>query len=72
MGTSHQEPMMRGTPIEWNIFGSGPWDYTTNSKNIYNYWVNGTIRAEPYESIFTLGMRGAGDCTLTPSTIDVM
>ncbi|KAI0791027.1 hypothetical protein C8Q75DRAFT_890923 [Abortiporus biennis] len=58
MGTSHQEPMMRGTPIEWNLFGTGPWNYTTNSQNIYNYWVNGTIRAKPFESIFTLGMRG--------------
>lgn len=58
MGTSHQEPMMRSTPIEWDLFGSGPWDYTTNSQNIYNYWVVGTERAKPYESIFTLGMRG--------------
>lgn len=50
---------MRGTPIEWNIFGTGPWDYSVNSQNIYNYWVEGAIRAKPYESIFTIGMRGA-------------
>ncbi|KAJ3487914.1 hypothetical protein NLI96_g3210 [Meripilus lineatus] len=68
MGTSHQEPMMRGTPIEWNLFGSGPWDYTTNSKNIYNYWVAGAERAKPFESIFTLGMRGAGDLPLSETT----
>ncbi|KAI0077007.1 hypothetical protein K474DRAFT_1707684 [Panus rudis PR-1116 ss-1] len=68
MGTSHQEPMMRGTPIEWNLFGSGDWNYTTNSQNIYNFWVNGTIRAKPYESIFTLGMRGAGDLPLSETT----
>ena len=49
---------MRSTPIEWNIFGNGPWDYSTNSQNIYNYWVVGTERAKPYESIFTIGMRG--------------
>ncbi|KAH8079833.1 hypothetical protein BXZ70DRAFT_1050614, partial [Cristinia sonorae] len=58
MGTSHQEPMMRGTPIEWNLFGTGPWNYTSNAKNVYDYWVNGTIRAKPFESIFTMGMRG--------------
>ena len=59
MGTSHQEPMMRAIPLEWDIFGSGPWNYSTNAQNIYNFWVNGTIRAKPYESIFTMGMRGA-------------
>ncbi|THH28766.1 hypothetical protein EUX98_g5425 [Antrodiella citrinella] len=68
MGTSHQEPMMRGTPIEWNLFGSGPWNYSTNAQNIYNYWVNGTIRAKPYESIFTMGMRGDGDLPLSETT----
>ncbi|THG97912.1 hypothetical protein EW026_g4183 [Hermanssonia centrifuga] len=64
MGTSHQEPMMRGTPIEWDLFGSGPWDYGVNAQNIYNYWVYGAERAKPYESIFTMGMRGAGDLPL--------
>lgn len=59
MGTSHQEPMMRSTPIEWDLFGSGPWDYGVNAQNIYNYWLNGTIRAKPYEDIYTMGMRGA-------------
>ncbi|KAJ3557630.1 hypothetical protein NM688_g1372 [Phlebia brevispora] len=65
MGTSHQEPMMRGTPIEWDLFGSGPWDYGVNAQNIYNYWVYGAERAKPYESIFTMGMRGAGDLPLS-------
>ncbi|KAH8077106.1 hypothetical protein BXZ70DRAFT_708274 [Cristinia sonorae] len=65
MGTSHQEPMMRGTPIEFNEFATGDWNYTTNSKEIYDFWVNGTIRAKPYESIFTIGMRGAGDLPLS-------
>ncbi|THH28767.1 hypothetical protein EUX98_g5424 [Antrodiella citrinella] len=50
MGTSHQEPMMRGTPIEFEMFETGPWDYTVNSEVIYGFWVNGTIRAKPYES----------------------
>ena len=54
---------MRGTPIEWNLFGSGDWDYGVNAQNIYNYWVVGAQRAKPFESIYTMGMRGAGDCT---------
>ncbi|ESK93287.1 glycoside hydrolase family 115 protein [Moniliophthora roreri MCA 2997] len=61
MGTSHQEPMMRGTPNEWSVFGSGPWDYTKNKEAIYEFWVGGIERAKPYESIITLGMRGLGD-----------
>ena len=61
MGTSHEEPMMRSIPVEWGLFGVGPWDYTTNSQFIYQFWVNGTIRAKPYEGIFTVGMRGASN-----------
>ncbi|KAH8117865.1 hypothetical protein DFH11DRAFT_1541146 [Phellopilus nigrolimitatus] len=64
MGTSHEEPMMRSIPVEWGLFGIGPWDYSTNSQNISNFWVNGTIRAKPYENIFTVGMRGDGDLSL--------
>ncbi|RXW16249.1 hypothetical protein EST38_g9605 [Candolleomyces aberdarensis] len=55
MGTSHQEPMMRSTP---NEFTALPWDYSTNSDAIKQYWLEGAQRARPYESIFTLGMRG--------------
>ena len=52
---------MRSIPVEWNLFGVGPWNYSTNSEFIYNFWVNSTERAKPYENIFTVGMRGNGD-----------
>ncbi|KAL0952642.1 hypothetical protein HGRIS_006887 [Hohenbuehelia grisea] len=68
MGTSHQEPMMRSTPNEFNLFGVGKYDYTTNAENIQKYWINGTERAKPYESLYTLGMRGAGDIPLSEET----
>lgn len=68
MGTSHQEPMMRSTPNEWNLFGNGTWDYSTNADNIYPYLYEGTARAAPYESIFSMGMRGAGDLPLSDET----
>jgi hypothetical protein len=58
MGTSHEEPMMRSTPVEWNLFGTGPWDYGVNAQAIYNFWVNGTERSKPFENIYTVGMRG--------------
>lgn len=54
--------MMRSTPNEFNLFGKGPWDYTTNAANIDAYWLAGTQRAKPFESVFTIGMRGFGDC----------
>ena len=67
MGTSHEEPMMRSTPVEWDLFGKGDWNYTTNTQEIYDFWLNSTIRAAPFENIFTIGMRGElmlyqGDC----------
>ncbi|KAI9058756.1 glycoside hydrolase family 115 protein [Trametes sanguinea] len=64
MGTTHEEPMMRSTPVEWDLFGQGPWDYEANAQNIYNYWVEGVERAKDYENIYTVGMRGAGDLPL--------
>ncbi|KAH9894039.1 hypothetical protein C8Q73DRAFT_500700 [Cubamyces lactineus] len=65
MGTSHEEPMMRSIPVEWSLFGVGPWDYESNAKEIYNFWVNGTERAKPYENMWTVGMRGDGDLPLS-------
>ncbi|KAK0200680.1 glycoside hydrolase family 115 protein [Desarmillaria ectypa] len=68
MGTSHEEPMTRSTPVEWNLFGKGDWNYTTNSQNIYQFWVDGVERAKPYETVYTIGMRGAGDLPLSETT----
>ena len=62
MGTSHEEPMMRSVPVEWNIFGDGAWDYETNQENVYNFWKEGVERARPYEGVYTIGMRGNGEC----------
>ncbi|KAJ8073009.1 hypothetical protein PM082_019877 [Marasmius tenuissimus] len=64
MGTSHQEPMMRSSPNEFHVFGKGDWNYHTNKDVIYQYWVEGAQRAKPYESLFTVGMRGEGDLPL--------
>lgn len=53
--------MARSTPVEWNLFGSGAWNFTTNSANITSYWEVGVQRAKDFETVYTLGMRGAGD-----------
>ncbi|MFW6035322.1 MAG: glycosyl hydrolase 115 family protein [Halothermotrichaceae bacterium] len=60
MGTSHHEPMMRSWQ-EWSSVGEGPWDYKTNSGNIYDFWEKSVKRITDYESTITIGMRGDGD-----------
>ncbi|HSX50570.1 MAG TPA: glycosyl hydrolase 115 family protein [Cellvibrio sp.] len=60
MSTSHHEPMMRADK-EWNRYGKGVWEYSKNPDNLYNFWVDGVKRNKPYESIYTLGMRGQQD-----------
>ena len=63
---SHQEPMMRSTPNEFSLFGKGSWDYTINAANINQFWLEGTERARHFESVYTIGMRGFGDCKFVP------
>ena len=53
--------MMRSIPVEWGLLGVGEWDYLTNAQFIFDFWVNSTIRAKPFEGIYTMGMRGNGD-----------
>lgn len=60
MGTSHHEPMMRADK-EWNRYGKGKWEFSTNSDNIAAFWLQGAKRARPFESLFTMGMRGQED-----------
>ncbi len=60
MGTSHHEPMMRADK-EWNRYGKGKWEYSTNPEQLAEFWRQGALRARPYESLFTMGMRGQED-----------
>jgi hypothetical protein len=66
MGTSHTEPMMRSTK-EWSTFGKGAWKWSSNKESIKSFLAEGARRAKPYESIFTLGMRGSGDTAMSPN-----
>ncbi|CAE6342753.1 unnamed protein product [Rhizoctonia solani] len=68
MGTSHQEPMARATPNEWKLKPRGSWNFTSNGANVKQYWIEGVQRAAPYETLYTLGMRGEGDLPLEEST----
>lgn len=64
MSTSHHEPMMRADK-EWDRHGEGPWDYARNPENLRAFWRAGAERNKPYESIWTIGMRGQQDTPMS-------
>ncbi|KAK7892333.1 hypothetical protein LTR67_007429 [Exophiala xenobiotica] len=74
MGTSHTEPMMRATN-EQSLFMNGTWAWATNRANVTNFMRQGAERAKPYESLYTMGMRGLGDVaspTLNSSSLETI
>lgn len=67
IGTSHHEPMMRAH-VEWERYGVGAWDYTTNPDALRRFWREGVTRMGGHESLVTVGMRGDGDEAMTEDT----
>jgi hypothetical protein len=67
MGTSHHEPLMRAQK-EWGRHGKGPWNYATNGSELRDYWAASVRRNKPYESLYTVGMRGDGDMPMSRDT----
>jgi hypothetical protein len=68
MGTSHQEPMLRAQK-EWDwryLQTIGPWNYATNPGLLENFWREGIRRNKGFESIVTIGLRGANDTEMAP------
>ena len=64
MGTSHHEPMDRAQQ-EWKRYGTGPWNYETNSEVLKAFWKKGIENMGSHETIVTVGMRGDGDMPMT-------
>ncbi|MGD0206566.1 MAG: glycosyl hydrolase 115 family protein [Verrucomicrobiota bacterium] len=63
MGTSHQEPMLRAQK-EWDrryLKTLGTWNYAKNPDVLENFWRAGIRRNKDYESLITIGLRGAND-----------
>lgn len=63
MGTSHQEPMVRSQQ-EWDrryIRTLGNWNYKKHADTLETFWREGIRRNKDYESIVTMGLRGAND-----------
>ncbi|KAJ9610781.1 hypothetical protein H2200_005558 [Cladophialophora chaetospira] len=72
MGTSHTEPMARNTNEQSN-FLNGTWGWSVNRANVTEFMRQGAERAKPYETLYTMGMRGLGDTaspTLNASTLE--
>jgi hypothetical protein len=68
MGTSHQEPMLRAQK-EWDrryIRSIGTWNYAKYPDTLEKFWREGVRRNKSYESIFTIGLRGANDTPMAP------
>lgn len=66
IGTSHHEPMMRAHD-EWRRYGTGQWNYDSNSTRLKAFWRTGFQRAIN-EKIVTIGMRGDGDEPMSEKT----
>lgn len=68
MGTSHQEPMLRAQK-EWDRRFQkevGTWNYAKHPELLEQFWREGVRRNRAFESIITLGLRGANDTEMAP------
>jgi hypothetical protein len=68
MGNSHQEPMLRAQK-EWDRRfqkSLGSWNYYKNPDVLQDFWRQGIRRNKNYESILTIGLRGANDTPMIP------
>ncbi len=72
MGTSHHEPLAKAHK-EWRKYGTGEWNFGTNSENLNAFWKSGMERTKDWEALITIGMRGDGDEAMTEGTaIDLL
>jgi hypothetical protein len=60
-GSSHAEMMTRTNIREWDDKTRGPYNYFDNKNAVLDYWDEGVRKAAPFETMYTLGMRGIED-----------
>lgn len=68
MGTSHQEPMLRAQK-EWDrryLKTVGTWNYAKHPHLLEDFWREGIRRNRGFESLVTIGLRGANDTEMAP------
>ena len=71
MGNSHQEPMLRAQK-EWDRRYKkdlGYWNYSKHADILEKFWREGIERNKDYESIVTIGLRGADDTEMGPGGV---
>ena len=61
MGSSHCEQMLRNNVDEWDAAKYGEYNYVNNRAGVLKYWEQRVRENAPYESLYTLGMRGIHD-----------
>jgi len=61
VGSSHCEPLARNSATEWDLDGTGDYNFMTNRSNVIQYWAGRLQELSPGDNIFTLGMRGKHD-----------
>jgi hypothetical protein len=68
MGNSHQEPMLRAQK-EWDRRYTrtlGSWNWTKHADTLAKFWREGIRRNRSFESLITIGLRGADDTEMGP------
>lgn len=61
MGTSHCEPLLCSTPIEWPRRATGEYNWLSNRQEVCRFWEQRVQKTAGQPVIYTLGMRGLHD-----------
>ncbi len=61
IGTSHAEPLMRNNLREWDEAKEGPFNFKLNRDKILDYWGRRLKESQPFEGVYTMGLRGIHD-----------
>ena len=61
MGTSHCEPLLCSTPIEWPRRATGEYNWLSNRQEVCRFWEQRVQETAGQPVIYTLGMRGLHD-----------
>ncbi|RXK87410.1 hypothetical protein ESB13_02660 [Filimonas effusa] len=61
VGTSHCEPLMRNSAVEWDLTQKGDYNYKTNKEGMLSYWEERLKELKNSENMFTIGLRGKHD-----------
>lgn len=61
MGTSHHEPLLVNSSLEWNEKTDGPWQYDTNTARMKKVMDDRVKETASFENIYTIGLRGNED-----------